>query len=65
MRKGTIIFLNDEDKMPGRELTKSSPTMFDFNIECKELEAADFVVYTQNGLSIVLKNREGRKGFVV
>jgi len=64
--EGKAIFLFDEDKLPGRELTKAPPDLTDFKVDLKVIETASMVAYVQvGGFTTILKNRFGNKGFVV
>jgi len=67
MKEGKTLFLFDEDKIPGHELTKAMPTLSDFKGNMREFEQAEFIVYVRSGdgFTVVLKNRYGKQGFVI
>lgn len=66
MREGKTLFLFDEDKLPGRELTKLPPALTDFKLSGEQMEKAEAIIYVQlGGRSHLLKNRYGDQGFVI
>lgn len=66
MKEGKTLFLFDEDKLPGRELTKAPPTLTDFKLSGEQMEKAEAIIYVQRGgMSHLLKNRYGDGGLVL
>jgi len=66
VKEGRTLFLFDEDKLPGRELTKLPPTLTDFKLSGEQMEKAEAIIYVQlGGMSHLLKNRYGDQGLVL